>query len=78
MLKNDESFLSPECMGSTVMGERGQVVIPKDVREKFNLKPGDKLLVVAPHDHAIALIPYEKAMKALSNLSEQIEIAKKL
>lgn len=27
--------------------ERGQMVLPKDVREKMGIKPGDKLAVVA-------------------------------
>lgn len=27
--------------------ERGQMVLPKDVRAKMNIKPGDKLAVVA-------------------------------
>ena len=30
----------------TVVGERGQVVIPKEVRMKLGLKPKTKLLVV--------------------------------
>ena len=27
--------------------ERGQMVLPKDLREKANLKPGDKLAVIS-------------------------------
>ncbi len=34
----------------TVMGERGQVVIPKEVRMKLGLKPKTKLLVVRRGD----------------------------
>ena len=29
--------------GSTVMGERGQVVIPAEAREEIGIKPGEKL-----------------------------------
>lgn len=29
----------------TVMGERGQITIPKDIRDKEGLKPKDKVIV---------------------------------
>lgn len=31
--------------GYTVVGQRGQITIPKDIRDKINLKEKDKLLV---------------------------------
>lgn len=34
-----------KCYGSTVVGERGQVVIPAEAREEMQLGPGDKLIV---------------------------------
>jgi len=36
-----------KCYGSTVIGEKGQVVIPAEVRKKFGIKSGDKFLVMA-------------------------------
>ena len=35
-----------EYYGSTVIGEKGQVVIPADLRSKFGINPGDKFLVL--------------------------------
>ncbi len=32
--------------GSVTVGERGQIVIPAEARRDFNIKPGDKLLVL--------------------------------
>jgi AbrB family looped-hinge helix DNA binding protein len=32
--------------GIVTVAERGQVVIPKEAREHFKIKPGDKLLVI--------------------------------
>lgn len=32
--------------GVISVDERGQMVLPKDIREKANIKPGDKLAVV--------------------------------
>ena len=32
--------------GTAKVGERGQIVIPKEARELFGIKPGDTLLIV--------------------------------
>lgn len=32
--------------GIVKVGEKGQIVIPKDARKIFNIKPGDSLLVL--------------------------------
>ena len=36
--------------GSVTVGERGQVVIPIEVRKSFKIKAGDKLIVLAKPD----------------------------
>lgn len=50
-LDEESEFHSNETDGQYVfgiakVGERGQVVIPKQAREVYNIKPADKLLVV--------------------------------
>jgi len=32
--------------GTAKVGERGQIVIPKEAREVMNIKPGDTLLIL--------------------------------
>ncbi|MCK9466809.1 MAG: AbrB/MazE/SpoVT family DNA-binding domain-containing protein [Candidatus Absconditabacterales bacterium] len=44
--------------GSASVGTKGQIVIPKNVREKFKLKPGDDLVVLSSDD-AIFLVKSE-------------------
>lgn len=44
--------------GSALLGDRGQIVIPKPARDKFGLKAGDRL-VVASDEVGIALFPAE-------------------
>ena len=44
--------------GSVVLGDRGQIVIPKPARDKFALKAGDRL-IVASDEIGIALLPAE-------------------
>jgi len=34
-----------KCYGSTVMGERGQVVIPAEAREELGIQSGEKMIV---------------------------------
>jgi len=39
-------FNKPEFYGSATVGERGQIVLPAKMRKKFNIKAGEKLLVI--------------------------------
>lgn len=43
--------------GSVTVGERGQIVIPKEAREKFNIGRGTRLIVLGAEEEGIALIP---------------------
>ncbi len=42
--------------GSVKVGERGQIVIPKEAREIFQIKQGDILLVLGDVERGIALV----------------------
>ena len=42
--------------GSVLVGERGQIVIPKEARDKFNINAGDKLLLLGDEDRGIAIV----------------------
>lgn len=42
--------------GSVLVGERGQIVIPKEARKLFNIKSGDKLLVLGDEDRGLAVV----------------------
>ncbi len=51
------SFNDKEAIfGTTKVGERGQLVICKEAREKFDIKPGDTLAVIATKDRGIILL----------------------
>jgi AbrB family looped-hinge helix DNA binding protein len=41
--------------GSVKVGERGQIVIPKEARDVFGISPGDKLVVLGEEGQGIAL-----------------------
>jgi AbrB family looped-hinge helix DNA binding protein len=42
--------------GTVKVGEKGQIVIPKDARKIFDIKPGDSLLMLGDIDQGIALV----------------------
>ena len=42
--------------GISKVGERGQIVIPKEARDVFDIKPGDSLIVLGDKDKGIALV----------------------
>lgn len=49
-----------KCILSTAkVGERGQIVIPKDMRDLFNIESGDTLVVRALEGRGILLIKAE-------------------
>jgi AbrB family looped-hinge helix DNA binding protein len=62
--------------GAVTVGERGQVVIPAELRKSFKVKPGDKLIVLAKHD-MINLIPAEEFNRFLDHAAELIAKFKK-
>ncbi len=47
--------------GFAKIGEKGQILIPKEARAVFGLKPGDKLLMLGDEERGIALIKVDEA-----------------
>lgn len=45
--------------GICKVGERGQIVIPKDAREIFNIKAGDSLMLFGDIKKGLALVKGE-------------------
>ena len=51
--------------GVVKVGDKGQIVIPKDARDKFGLTSGTRLIVLSDEE-GIALVPaerFERSMK---------------
>ena len=44
---------------TTKVGEKGQIVIPKEAREVFNIKAGDTLLLLGDTERGIAIVKSE-------------------
>ena len=63
--------------GAVTLGARGQIVIPKAAREMFDLKEGDRLIVLGDESEGIALVKAEdferKMQKALERSQHPAE-----
>ena len=62
------------------VGEKGQIVIPKEARQIFDIKSGDTLLVLGDEEQGIAIVKADvmkelavKILKGLGKLSNGIE-----
>ena len=55
-------------VGISKVGEKGQIVIPKEVRQMFDIQPGDSLVILCDKEKGIALIKAE----AIESFTSQI------
>jgi AbrB family looped-hinge helix DNA binding protein len=60
--------------GNVKVGERGQVVIPKEAREVFDIRPGDKLVVLGEEGEGLALV---KATDFMARIDAIMSVARR-
>lgn len=41
---------------SVKVGEKGQIIVPKEAREMFNISPGDTLMVLGDKERGLAIM----------------------
>ena len=44
---------------TVTVGTKGQIVIPREARELFGIKPGDTLMLLGDEKHGLAIPPKE-------------------
>jgi AbrB family looped-hinge helix DNA binding protein len=64
--------------GTAKVGDRGQIVIPKEAREMFRIRPGDTLLILGDEDAGLIVSRPEvltdlasKILKTVNNEEEE-------
>ncbi len=55
--------MSKGFLATVRLGPKGQIVIPKEVREMFGVGPGDSLILMADPTRGIALQKHDFMMK---------------
>jgi AbrB family looped-hinge helix DNA binding protein len=68
---------SRRIIGTAKVGDRGQIVIPKEARELFGIQPGDTLLILGDEDTGLIVsrpeILNDIANKILDSVNKEDE-----
>ena len=59
--------------GTAKVGDRGQIVIPKEAREFFGIEPGDTLLILGKHETGLIVSKPETLNTLASQIFQTIE-----
>lgn len=66
--------MKEKFVGVAKVGEKGQIVIPKEAREMFDINPGDSVILLCDKEKGIALLKadviQDYAEKVFSNGDE--------
>ena len=62
--------------GTVKIGEKGQIVIPKEARQVFGLSPGDSLVVLGDEENGIVLAKAEVLNSVALKILGQIDQGK--
>ena len=52
-------------VGISKVGEKGQIVIPKEAREMFDIKPGDSVVVLCDKRRGMAIVKADNLEPAI-------------
>ncbi len=63
---------SPGFFGSVTVGERGQIVIPKEAREAFHIQAGERLILVGHPKKGLMLAKADELREFAKKLLENV------
>ena len=67
MQENDGKYI----FGVVKVGDKGQIVIPRDARKLYDIKPGDALLMLGDQK-GMALLKTEIFQSAIDQMMEEV------
>lgn len=80
-MKNSKHILGipggRHIFGTVKVGEKGQIVIPKEARDLYGIAPGDTLLVLGDDRNGLIVsrpeLVHDAAMRVFRNMEEEHE-----
>ena len=73
-MKQENKHVVGKCFGSTVVGPRGQMVIPAEARKYLGIDMGTKLLAFSQfHDRGLVLVKTEDVEELLNTMSHHLD-----
>lgn len=55
------------------IGTKGQIVIPRDVRDTLGVGPGDKVVIMTRGEHAAILMPMDNVQEWVDKMTAGID-----
>ena len=65
-------YKNNKLYGTTIIGKRGQVVIPAQARKDLGLRPGDHLLVMGKFGKLLGLIKSEQLSELVETIMQHL------
>lgn len=65
---DNEKMNKNKYVGICKVGEKGQIVIPKEIRNMFDIKSGDSIIVLCDKEKGIALLKAD----IIENLTDKV------
>ena len=64
---------APRIFGTAKVGDRGQIVIPKEARDFFGIQPGDTLLILGKNETGLIITRPETLNELADRILNDIE-----
>ena len=69
----DKLYEGNTFYGTVKVGERGQVVIPKKVREYYDIKPGDSLMIYSDNNKIFKIVKEDLVRSIAIKMLETVD-----
>ncbi len=63
-----EIIMKDKFVGISKVGEKGQIVIPKEARDMFDIRSGDSVVVLCDKKRGMAIVKHEILEDKIDNI----------